>query len=123
MTYTINDILKAGCTLDPLKCVHCQSLEVTFDQHIKDAYCANCGEWQKTMKTPQEELTRKLPEILEFVKKCLSYNGTPCECSYIYAVFPSLDDIDPTALKCRLIEAGFTIETTSDISPFGWNVI
>lgn len=44
--YTVKDIITAECGLSPIVCVHCQSLEVTFDQKIHDAYCANCGQWQ-----------------------------------------------------------------------------
>ena len=123
MTYTIDDILKAECTLDPLKCIHRQSLEVTFDQHIKDAYCANCGQWQKNYENTSRKINQKLPEIIEFVKSAYATTVVPCECSYLYAVFPSIDDVDPIALKCRLKKAGFIIEQTSDISPFGWNVV
>ena len=44
--YTIHDILIAECTLEPLVCLHCGSLEVTFHQYLSDAYCGDCGRWQ-----------------------------------------------------------------------------
>lgn len=46
-TYNVYDILNAEYNLSPLKCVKCNSLEVTFHQYIGDAYCANCGSWQR----------------------------------------------------------------------------
>lgn len=45
-TYTVTDIIKAGYTLKPLRCVFCRSLEVTYFQYIGDAHCAACGAWQ-----------------------------------------------------------------------------
>lgn len=75
------------------------------------------------METPQQLLIRKLPEIKEFIEKCIRYNGSPCECTYIYAVFPSIEGVDPTALKCLLMDAGFIIESYSHISPYGWQVV
>jgi hypothetical protein len=45
--YTVSDIKKAGFNLGPLKCVHCGSGEVTYHQASKDAYCAECGNWQE----------------------------------------------------------------------------
>lgn len=45
-TYTVHDCIKAGYTLEPLGCLHCGSLEVTYHQDLDDAYCSNCGEWQ-----------------------------------------------------------------------------
>ena len=47
MKYTIKDIKKAECNLEPLHCVHCDSKEVTYNQHIGDAYCSDCGSWQE----------------------------------------------------------------------------
>lgn len=45
--FTVQDVITAQCTLQPLKCVHCgNSEEVTFNQYIGDAYCENCGNWQ-----------------------------------------------------------------------------
>ena len=45
-TYSVDDILKAGYNLEPIKCIYCESLEVTFHQYIGDGYCAECGKWQ-----------------------------------------------------------------------------
>lgn len=44
--YTVHDVLQAGYNLEPLQCVHCNSLEVEFDQYIGDGYCQDCGQWQ-----------------------------------------------------------------------------
>lgn len=44
--YDVQDVINAGCTLEPIKCRNCDSLEVTFNQAMQDALCANCGEWQ-----------------------------------------------------------------------------
>lgn len=46
-SYTVHDVIKAGCTLEPIRCLHCGSEEnVTFNQGIGDAQCGECGEWQ-----------------------------------------------------------------------------
>ena len=44
--YDIWDVINSECTLAPLKCRYCGSLEVTFLQYIGDAQCDDCGEWQ-----------------------------------------------------------------------------
>lgn len=46
--YTAHDVLAAGSTLEPLKCLHCEDETglVTFIQSIGDAHCGNCGRWQ-----------------------------------------------------------------------------
>jgi hypothetical protein len=45
--YTVKDVQEAGCTLEPLKCVHCGTLGcVEYNQYIGDGYCEECGEWQ-----------------------------------------------------------------------------
>ena len=44
--YTIYDVIKTECNLEPLKCIFCGSHEVTYEQYVGDAYCANCGKWQ-----------------------------------------------------------------------------
>ena len=46
-SYTVDDIIHAECELTPLRCILCGSYEVTCHQYIGDAYCANCGNWQK----------------------------------------------------------------------------
>ena len=46
-TFTVDDVITAECTLEPIVCIFCGSTEVTFNQQICDAHCANCGEWQK----------------------------------------------------------------------------
>lgn len=48
MTYTTEDVKKAGFTLEPLQCVHCGSREVVFNQYIGDGICQDCGEWQES---------------------------------------------------------------------------
>ena len=45
--FDVQDIIDAGCTLEPLKCRACGSLEVEYNQKLQDAYCAVCGQWQK----------------------------------------------------------------------------
>ena len=45
-TYGVQDVIDAECNLEPLKCRHCGSLEVTYNQYIGDAHCAYCGKWQ-----------------------------------------------------------------------------
>lgn len=43
-TYTVHDVLKAGYTLQPLRCVHCGKVgEVVFHQYIGDGCCQECG--------------------------------------------------------------------------------
>lgn len=45
--YDVQDVIAAGCTLEPLKCRHCGRIgETTYHQYIGDAYCAYCGNWQ-----------------------------------------------------------------------------
>jgi len=44
--YNTKYIINSGYNLEPLECIYCNSLEVTFNQYIGDASCANCGEWQ-----------------------------------------------------------------------------
>jgi hypothetical protein len=46
-SYTVNDVDRAGCTLEPLRCLFCGSPEVTYHQYIHDARCEKCGRWQK----------------------------------------------------------------------------
>ena len=45
-TYDVQDVINAGYTLEPIKCRYCKSLEVTYNQYLQDAQCANCGQWQ-----------------------------------------------------------------------------
>ena len=44
--YDVQDVINAECTLEPIKCRYCGSLEVDFNQYIGDAYCSHCGNWQ-----------------------------------------------------------------------------
>jgi len=44
--YSVQDVINAEINLEPIECVHCGSLEVTFHQYIGDAHCSECGEWQ-----------------------------------------------------------------------------
>ncbi len=44
--FDVQDVINAGCTLEPMICRVCGSLEVTFNQRIGDAYCESCGHWQ-----------------------------------------------------------------------------
>ncbi len=44
--FDVQDIIDAGCTLEPLVCRACSSIEVEFNQVIGDAYCSSCGCWQ-----------------------------------------------------------------------------
>ena len=45
-TYSVEDIISCGYNLEPIKCKHCESLEVVYNQYIGDASCQECGEWQ-----------------------------------------------------------------------------
>ncbi len=47
-TYTAEQVRQAEYMLEPIKCVYCGSLEVTFLQYVDggSAQCADCGEWQ-----------------------------------------------------------------------------
>ncbi|KKK78797.1 hypothetical protein LCGC14_2839980, partial [marine sediment metagenome] len=45
-TYSVEEVIAAEYTLEPMKCKYCESLEVTFLQYIGDAHCAECGRWQ-----------------------------------------------------------------------------
>jgi len=57
MAFTVHDVIKAGHTLEPLECLHCGHVgEVTFNQAIGDAHCAQCGQWQLHPETPAEDL-------------------------------------------------------------------
>ena len=44
--YFVNDVINAGHNIEPLTCLNCNSQEVTFNQHLNDAYCSECGTWQ-----------------------------------------------------------------------------
>ena len=48
--YSVKDVQKAGYTLSPMKCKSCGSNEVTYNQGVGDAYCADCGNWQTELK-------------------------------------------------------------------------
>ena len=47
-TYTCDQVRAVGYTLEPLKCIFCNSLEVVFLQYVDggSGYCEECGEWQ-----------------------------------------------------------------------------
>ena len=47
MRYTINDVIKKGCNLEPLICLDekCKG-EVTYNQYLADGDCIKCGKWQ-----------------------------------------------------------------------------
>jgi len=45
-TYTVEEVIAAEITLEPMKCKFCGSHEVEFLQYIGDAYCGSCGTWQ-----------------------------------------------------------------------------
>ena len=45
-TFTVEDVLEAGFTLEPLICKYCGSRYVIFNQGVGDAYCEECGKWQ-----------------------------------------------------------------------------
>ena len=54
---TVYDVIEAGFNLEPLECLHCGAVgEVTYHQHLQDAFCANCGQWQLNPETPPEDL-------------------------------------------------------------------
>ena len=48
-TFDVDDVVQAECNLEPVKCRHCGSLEVTYHQYQVDAYCSDCGEWQNAV--------------------------------------------------------------------------
>ena len=45
-TFTVEEVIAAEITLEPMECKFCGSLEVTFLQYIGDAQCGSCGAWQ-----------------------------------------------------------------------------
>jgi len=46
-SYTVFDVIKAECTLEPMKCIHCNGIGfTTYHQYVRDAYCENCDKWQ-----------------------------------------------------------------------------
>jgi len=45
-TYSVEEVIAAECTLEPMECKFCGSLEVIFLQYVGDAYCEECGTWQ-----------------------------------------------------------------------------
>lgn len=53
--YTVEDVIAAEYTLEPLCCKHCGSREVTYHQYIGDAYCADCGRWQLEIEEDEED--------------------------------------------------------------------
>jgi hypothetical protein len=52
--FDVQDVIDAGCTLEPLVCRSCQSTKVMFNQAIGDAYCATCGHWQLGLTKPNQ---------------------------------------------------------------------
>jgi ribosomal protein S27E len=46
LEYDVKDVINAEFNLEPLKCRHCGSYEVTYHDSQGDAYCAACGYWQ-----------------------------------------------------------------------------
>ena len=44
--YFVEDVINSGYNIEPLTCLNCSSQEVTFNQHLNDAYCSECGTWQ-----------------------------------------------------------------------------
>ena len=63
-TYTVEQVISAECNLEPIECKFCHSLEVTYDQYIRDALCGDCGKWQ----IEDDELYNKLecPQCHEY---------------------------------------------------------
>ena len=45
-TYTVHDVRRAECNLEPLKCIHCGYVGLFYSQRVRDAYCPDCGRWQ-----------------------------------------------------------------------------
>ena len=45
-TYSVEEVIAAESTLEPMECKFCGSLEVIFLQYVGDAYCEECGRWQ-----------------------------------------------------------------------------
>jgi transcription elongation factor Elf1 len=44
--FTVYDVIDRGYNCDNIMCLYCGSTEVTYNQGIGDAHCANCGAWQ-----------------------------------------------------------------------------
>ncbi len=45
-TYSVEEVIAAEYTLEPMECKFCGSLEVVFLQYVGDACCQECGRWQ-----------------------------------------------------------------------------
>ena len=52
--YTVEEVIAAEITLEPMVCKFCGSHEVTFLQYVGDAQCGDCGEWQLDEETWRE---------------------------------------------------------------------
>jgi DNA-directed RNA polymerase subunit RPC12/RpoP len=66
-TYTVEDVIKAGYNLEPIKCKYCGSLEVTFLQYVGDAQCAGCGEWQLDKAKGETEEVKLIASAYEWI--------------------------------------------------------
>lgn len=46
-SYTVFDVIRAECTLEPMICLHCGIVgETTYYATTGDACCEACGRWQ-----------------------------------------------------------------------------
>ena len=45
-TYTVHDVRRAQCNLEPLKCIQCGYIGLFYSRLARDAYCPRCGQWQ-----------------------------------------------------------------------------
>lgn len=61
-SYIVQDVQRAGFTLEPMRCVHCGKVgETQYHQYISDAYCSLCGKWQLSdKKNGSKKKLRKL---------------------------------------------------------------
>ncbi len=81
--YTVHNVIAAECTLEPMICLHCDGSEVTFDQYIGDAYCADCGKWQleeSTVEWLDDNIGVEADDPRYFLEKKGKHNDTSIEC-------------------------------------------
>lgn len=44
--YTVEQVIAAGYTLEPMVCKFCGSNNLYYNQGLHDALCEDCGLWQ-----------------------------------------------------------------------------
>jgi len=78
LSYTINDVLQAGCNLEPLHCLNCGSLEVIFDQGVGDAICQDCCAWQSEPENWDITERNRFLYPGQYVQVVKPLDGFPC---------------------------------------------